>query len=235
MLRLIGLTGSPPAGSGKDTAADYLVRNHKFIKIALADEIKRIARRLWGFSTESLWGPSYLRNTPDKRYVRVPATISSAPDFVTLPGEEVQYLTPRHALQQIGTEVARSCYENTWVDIVLRNVRALEFGYTHKTNQKFFYEKSLGLVDWCERGEFEVEPQDEPSGFVIPDVRFDNEALAIRKEGGEIWCIARPIAGLKGEAGKHVSEAGVDPKLINKTIDNSGTLDDLYSWANLFL
>lgn len=63
---------------------------------------------------------------------------------------------------------------------------------------------------------------------VVTDVRFDNEAQAIIDAGGEVWKVARPgwrclDAGTSG----HQSEAGVSEHLIARTIDNSGSLDDL--------
>lgn len=42
MIMLVGVCGK--AGAGKDTIADYLVNNHGFKKIALADPIKRMVK-----------------------------------------------------------------------------------------------------------------------------------------------------------------------------------------------
>jgi hypothetical protein len=66
------------------------------------------------------------------------------------------------------------------------------------------------------------------NGVVITDVRFDNEAQAIVDAGGEVWRVTRPgWRCLAEEAAAHQSEAGVSEYLIARTIDNSGTLDDL--------
>ena len=63
---------------------------------------------------------------------------------------------------------------------------------------------------------------------VITDVRFDNEAQAIVDAGGEVWRVARPgWRCLADAAATHPSEAGVSNHLIARTIDNSGSLDDL--------
>jgi len=63
---------------------------------------------------------------------------------------------------------------------------------------------------------------------VITDVRFDNEAQAIIDEGGEVWRIVRPgWRCLSAESANHRSEAGVSDHLIARTIDNSGSIDDL--------
>ena len=63
---------------------------------------------------------------------------------------------------------------------------------------------------------------------VITDVRFDNEAQAIIGAGGEVWKVTRPgWRCLADEAAAHQSEAGVSDHLIARTIDNSGSLDEL--------
>ena len=62
------------------------------------------------------------------------------------------------------------------------------------------------------------------SRCVITDVRFENEAAAIREYGGRIWRVSRPDVGaLNG----HVSEVGIDAILADQGIDNDGSLDDL--------
>jgi len=63
---------------------------------------------------------------------------------------------------------------------------------------------------------------------VITDVRFDNEAAAVAAAGGEVWEVARPgWRCLADDAAAHQSEAGISRHLIARTIDNSGSLDDL--------
>jgi hypothetical protein len=68
---------------------------------------------------------------------------------------------------------------------------------------------------------------------VVTDVRFDNEAQTIINAGGEVWKVTR--AGwrcLDAGTAAHQSEAGVSGHLIARTIDNSGSLDDLRSQLN---
>jgi len=65
-------------------------------------------------------------------------------------------------------------------------------------------------------------------GVVITDVRFTNEAQAIVDAGGEVWRVIRPgWRCLDANAAAHQSEAGVGEQWIARTIDNSGSLDDL--------
>lgn len=61
---------------------------------------------------------------------------------------------------------------------------------------------------------------------VITDVRFPNEAMAIKESGGLLWRVERP--GL--ETSDHASETALDDfALWDEVIVNDGTISDLYS------
>lgn len=61
---------------------------------------------------------------------------------------------------------------------------------------------------------------------VITDVRFDNEAAAIHSWCGKVIRIVRTgVEGLNG----HASESGVSENLIDRTILNDGSIDDLHA------
>jgi hypothetical protein len=66
---------------------------------------------------------------------------------------------------------------------------------------------------------------------VISDVRFDNEAEAIKQAGGIIVEMVRPGAGLVGAAAKHVSEDGVREELIDIEVFNDGSLYEVAAEA----
>jgi hypothetical protein len=68
---------------------------------------------------------------------------------------------------------------------------------------------------------------------VISDVRYPNEAEAIRALGGTVVRIVRLGAGLAGEAGQHVSEAGIPDDLVDIVIPNNEGIGDLYVQAQL--
>lgn len=59
--------------------------------------------------------------------------------------------------------------------------------------------------------------------LVITDVRFPNEAEAIRQMGGEVWQIVRGGSG----AGNHASEKAISNYLIDLVISNNGSLAGL--------
>jgi len=172
---ILGICGH--SCSGKDTFADRLVLKHGYVRLSLADPIKRTAQAWWGFSDQQLWGPSEERNRPDPRYPRPDGT----------------FLSPRFALQTLGTEGGRTCYPNTWVDLAIRTANAILTGAV--------YHPHVGLGPSSGR---------RPAGVVIPDVRFANELAAIQQAGGRVLRLRR--VGADGHVGipGHASEAEQD-------------------------
>ena len=63
------------------------------------------------------------------------------------------------------------------------------------------------------------------TGLIVTDVRFENEAEFIRKNGGTVVHISRPGATIAENT--HASEAGVKFADGDVRIDNSGSFDDL--------
>jgi hypothetical protein len=63
--------------------------------------------------------------------------------------------------------------------------------------------------------------------YVISDLRFDNEAKAIREAGGIVVKVERP--GFSGNGGVHISEQGVSGEHIDYVLHNSGDLKDVLS------
>ncbi len=117
MSMIISITGN--MGVGKDTMADYMVEKYGFIKISMADPFKRIAKEIYEFSDDQLWGPSESRNRPDERYPRANGT----------------YLTPRIVTQLLGNELSRLAYPETWIVYMKRVVANIQAGYFYSVQQ----------------------------------------------------------------------------------------------------
>lgn len=100
---LIGIAGA--AGSGKDSVAEVLCKQRGFNRVSLADPVKEACAAWFGWSREQLWGPSELRNQPDPAW---------------------EGLTPRLALQQLGTEFGRAMHPDVWVRLALARAAELE-------------------------------------------------------------------------------------------------------------
>lgn len=236
---ILGISGL--AGSGKDQTADFLTKDFGVCKVALADPLKRIARDIYAFTDEQLWGPSANRNAPDLRYPRphswnwtrtgsnyekaqcsccgTETMLQMLKDEVWAPFEQnIQpcHLTPRYCLQRIGTELGRNCYPETWAVLAVRTAQRLlihpDAGYDQK------------------RGFFLSDGKHPVPHVAIPDIRFRNEIQSIREAGGKIIRVKRPGAGLKGSVGLHLSEveqASIPDTEFDALINNDGTLDEL--------
>ena len=84
-----------------------------------------------------------------------------------------------------------------------------------------FGRKMLGDDVWIKIALSDIKTEDK---VVISDVRFPNEADAIRKLGGVVWRInRRNHSAVNG----HASEHAMDNYMFNHVIYNDGTLDDL--------
>lgn len=202
-MPIIGVSGQ--AGSGKDSFAARLVEEHDFVRVALADGMKRIARDVYGFTLEQLWGPSQMRNAGDRRYLRSDGT----------------FLSPREALQVLGTEWGRACWPNTWVNHTLEVARQVLEGRA--------YSATSGLEGVIYSG------PGRPVGVVVPDVRFENELAAIRAAGGVNVRVKR--AGATGQVGivGHASELeqqSIPDAEFDFVVDNNGTLEQLANAAD---
>lgn len=89
---IIALTGL--AGSGKSTVAKMIGG----VELGFAEPMKRFCAEVFGFDEAQLYGPSEERERPSPRFTR--------------PNGEP--LTPRYALQTLGTEWGRNCDPDVW-------------------------------------------------------------------------------------------------------------------------
>lgn len=100
MKRLIALTGK--YGSGKDTIANYLTKDHKFARLVFSDELKHRTSLLTNIDLKILQG-----NTKKNRIKR-----ESKKD-------KIFRLTGRQWLTVLGDGIRRHVDEDYWLDIVM--------------------------------------------------------------------------------------------------------------------
>lgn len=121
-MNLIGISGL--AGSGKDEVAKILTGSFGFGTLSFSDPMKRFCKEVLQFTDEQLWGPSPMRNAEDERFPRYTEEewqeVRSQDELPKGP----RHLTPRYALQMLGTEWGRDCYADIWVDYALRVSKA---------------------------------------------------------------------------------------------------------------
>jgi len=147
---LIGLSGK--SGSGKSTAAAYLVARHNFVEVAFADRLKQVAAMMFNFNWRQLYGDQQ--------------------DEV----DQVLWRTPRECLQRLG-DLGRELWPEIWV--------------AHTVKQ---------VSKWLERGH----------AVVVSDVRFLNEAKALKQMGGVLVRLVRPGSPNPAGLPEHASELELD-------------------------
>jgi len=165
---LIGIKG--PKGHGKSAAASALVEDG-FICRPFAKPLKQVVKIVYGLTDEEMEDTA-LKETPLSRY---------------------PFLTPRHILQYVGTEMFRNFIGDTWVRAFEREAaKELDEGYS----------------------------------IVVPDLRFPNEAEAIRSLGGMIIEVYDPRKPTPLD--QHPSETLSKSIEADVLIRNDMALEDLY-------
>jgi hypothetical protein len=115
---IIALAGC--AGVGKDTVAEIL----GWPVVRFADPLKEFCAQVFGWSDVQLNGPSALREQPDPAWKRPDGTC----------------LSPREALQKLGTEWGRACHPDVWARAGIRRAQAMEPGPVLITDCRFINE-----------------------------------------------------------------------------------------------
>jgi hypothetical protein len=170
-VTVLGISGW--ARSGKDTAADYLVENHGYMKVSFSTPMKEAMYRL---------NPRITVNEVQNTALRIGV------DIYGWEGLKDRSPDIRGLLQRFGTEIGREMFdENFWVDYALNSI---------------------------------------PDGgkAVISDVRYPNEADAIRQLGGKVYRVERDGVFAANE---HASEHALDAYKFDGKIQNNGTIQGL--------
>lgn len=253
MTPIILLSGK--AGSGKDTAGEYIANRYNGITIGQADPMKRFAMDVFGFDYQQLWGPSDLRNAVDHRYTGPNRENEWDTAYEALEFHSQEWLAdvlPPHLLIDIDhyqltlvqwfrelqfsgkgdnltPRVTLQTLGTNWGRDLDRNVWV---DYANKTSNAllggdFGYTRSEGLYHEEKRGYDYV---------IITDGRFRNEVLKINSLGGVTINMSRNSqlaqqAAAAGVAG-HVSETELDtiPRhFFRHHVNNNGSMEELFT------
>lgn len=214
--KLIAFAGR--MGVGKDTAAEFL-QESGYIRIALADELKRFACHLFEIPPRYAFGPSALRNqvlvdTSERFWDRVHARVEKSLNWIHMLFEsavvnrdpvmalheviekirQFREITVRLVLQLLGTEWGRSVDDLVWIRALMRTSRVVI-----DTNVPYTPEKGL---------DYQADPTigpPKPLGVVVTDARFPNEVEAVQTAGGRVFWI-EPGARVPAPPRTHASE-----------------------------
>jgi hypothetical protein len=196
---IIGICGF--IGSGKDTAADYLVGFHGFRRDSFAGTLKDAVAAVFGWDRELIEG-----RTPEARAWREQVDEWWA-DRLQMP-----HLTPRWILQHWGTEVCRQHFhDDIWI-AALQSRLARRSDHTVISDVRFPNEiKAIkeqgGKIVWIQRGEL-------PSWHI----------MATKANAGDLFAQTK----LK-ELGVHASETSWVGTNFDSILDNNGSIEGLYT------
>ncbi len=197
--QIIGICGF--IGSGKDTAADYLVNFHGFRRDSFAATLKDAVAAVFGWDRELLEG-----RTTEARLWREQVDPWWA-ERLNMPE-----LTPRLVLQLWGTEVCRRAFhDDIWIaslEARLRNSKdSIVISDCRFPNEIKAIKNAGGQVIWIQRGELPAWYNTAVSANAGVDI--DKQALVNLKI--------------------HPSETAWVGSAFDATIGNNSTIDALYN------
>jgi hypothetical protein len=195
---IVGFVGF--IGSGKDTAADYLVNFHGFRRDSFANTLKDAVSNVFGWDRTLLEG-----RTAEARAWREEVDPWWA-ERLNMPN-----LTPRWILQYWGTEVCRQGFhDDIWIASVENKMRKttdnIVISDVRFPNEIRAIHNAGGIVIWVQRGEL-------PSWYIMAAKANNGDAFAAEK--------------LKA-LGVHASETAWVGGKIDHIISNNTSIDELY-------
>lgn len=207
---IIGLSGY--ARSGKDTVATMIqdltaVNNiSPWVVKRFAGKLKLVASILTGVDAEKFEYQSFKDEELGEEW-NTWAYKGRNEGTHVLPhftGEPyLKRMTVREFLQRLGTDAVRNgLHDNAWVNALMADYRPSKMSEYN------------------------------PSKWIITDVRFENEAKAIKDRGGVVIRINR--TGI-GPVNSHISETALNGWDFDYIIENNGTVQDLKSTVKILL
>lgn len=206
---------STPEGSNEFTLQDYLTDSSSYLYAGnkyqikkYAGKLKDIACLLIGCTREQLEDREFKEKPIGPEWMKW-FTEDGLPPKKNHAGVG-EVLTPRKLLQLLGTEAGRNIiHPNIWVNALFANYKKIAYNWDCDGNTTV-----EGYPNW-----------------IITDVRFPNEAKAIKDRGGILIRINRPQYldnGLVIRKNEHLSETSLDDyDGFDHIIENDGTVQDL--------
>lgn len=197
------------AGVGKDTSGDYLASKYGFTKDRFARSLKDMCMELFSLSSADVdteEGKSREFDTPVTYTKHLDAVVFSRV-FSDLRGCGID---PSHL------EVPSS---ESWLGRKLRTPReVLQFVGTDVI-RNYFPDYHLEML---------LARASSSAHVAVCDVRFPNEAYALKSAGGVLVNVVRPVTAVGGGVSAHKSETALDGFKWDYVVENTGSFEDLY-------
>lgn len=211
---IIGITGF--IGSGKDTAANYLVAKHGFVRDSFAGTLKDAVAQVFGWDRELLEGL-----TPEAREWREQV------DPWWSKRLDMPRLTPRYMLQLWGTEVCRRGFHNDiWIASLENRLRKttenIVISDVRFPNEIKAIRKAGGIVVWVKRG-----PLPEWYECALTENTTHEDRQWLLEDAHQLMPQRYPNV--------HHSEWAWIGQRFNAELDNNGTVEQLYEQVNNLL
>ena len=221
-MKILCITGQKR--SGKDTALDFIAKNHNVIYYKLAHEIKSAI--VYGFLDEYTYEDIDGKTEVDREEIlnvnqseincyfnnavnylidiglNVPLSKKGLTEFIN--SYPINSWSIRTFMQRLGTDfVCNKCDELFWVRLAIKN-------YADNLNPEVEY-------------------------FIIPDVRQDWEIDSIRKLGGVIVHVKRDSINKNVSIDNHSTERVLPIKSGDIIINNNSSLEEFYNTISKYI
>lgn len=210
-MRLIGLAG--PARVGKDTVADYLVEERKFVKFSFSDALYEEVSQAFDVPVATLMRAD-LKEEPTQWLALYQCDDEAFIKAAIEDDDDVTYFrncprSPRWVLQRWGTAYRRAQDPDYWIK------KAAAFV------EEFLKAAAAGDIK-------------DVGGLVNTSVRFANEQQFIRDQGGEVWHIYRRAAEQQ-HLNTYDSERRLPVLVGDRELYNNSSVERLRTATALFL
>lgn len=218
------------SNTGKDTGAAYLQEKHGYKPIAFAGPLKRLAKAIYEFSDEQLYGPPEARNAIDPRFLDV--------KYVESVFSRLYPLCPegREILKELFPDVSTNRAEERLLEQFMNTIVPQAQGMTaRKVLQQLGTEWGRSIQEdlWLQALLREVTATRGQS-WAITDCRFPNEAQFVDEtllNGYVFWIDASVRVPVDPAVDAHSSEPRYEDvaQFVHVVIDNNGTPEQFHA------
>jgi deoxynucleotide monophosphate kinase-like protein len=222
-MKVIAISGWK--GSGKDTAANYLIEKKNYLRVAFADPLKDMVATTYNIPRSSLDDPK-VKEVALEQYPVLPSDPYALnvckfmfKEFRTLGGHPPMEYHIDASGAFLGV-LGRHVEQLYWTP---RSLAILEGSIKRTVTSQYWVQAAIAKVDRIKSADV---PGDVCYGFVISDLRYVSEVTQLRQAFGKDLVTVR-INRFDDLQSTDPSERNLDNYQFDVVIDNKGTIEDL--------